>query len=462
VRFEPAHVSRPPRSRKLHRLVTRSILSAAESCAAFVRWPVHSKAWGRRLAVATVAFVGCNKPSGDPREVSEPQREPVAVSVAPVERGAVQRTVVATGSLFGEEQTTIAAKVSGRIDAIFHDVGDALLPGEPLARVEPIDYELALAERRRAFEQALAQLGLEALPEQEFSVDELPTVERARLQAENAAARHERGALLHQRIPPAMSDQDYADLATAWEVAQADHRLAQLNAKAQLAAARTLKAQLDSAAQRLSDTLHVVPRGMVHGAANGGAAGTSVQYVVTARHVSVGDFVPIGAPMFELVDPDPLKLRVRIPEREVARVKVGQVARLKVEAYEEDFPGRVARINPSVDVQTRTFEVEITVPNASGALRSGSFAKAEIETEYEEGVVLVPPTAIRTFAGVHKVFVVEDGKALERIVTLGSTVGERIEIVRGIAGDDVLIPAPPPGLTGGTPVHVEPVQGEAP
>lgn len=399
-------------------------------------------------------LIACSKPVAPSQPASAATREPIEVAVAPIERGSVQRFVRGTGTLFGQDQTTVAAKVAGRVEAVYRDVGDEVKPGDPLVRVESTDYELALAERRRAFEQALAQLGLEALPESDFSVDSLPAVERARLQAENAKARFERGQLLHGRATPAMSDQDFADLETAWQVAQADHRLAQLNARAQLAASRTLKAQVETAEQRLADTLHRVPRSEPPSPLDSETvASPTLNYAVTARLVSVGDYVQVAAPMYELIDPDPLELRVRIPEREIARVHVGQRASLAVEAYAESFDGRVERINPAVDVRTRTFEVEIAVPNVDRRLRAGSFAKVTIEVEREEGVLLVPRGAVTVFAGVPKVFVVENGKAAERIVTLGQAVDERVEVVRGLGDADVIVSAPPAGLTVGTPVR---------
>jgi multidrug efflux pump subunit AcrA (membrane-fusion protein) len=406
----------------------------------------------RAVLLAAGALAACA--DREPPQAPRAERAPLEVALGRLERGALQRSVSANGTLFGEEHATVSAEVDGRVEAVFHDVGDELAPGDPLARVDATDYELALAEKRRAYEEALAELGLEELPGDGFSVDALPAVERARLQRENARARFERGRILHQRTPPAMSDQDFADLETAWEVAQADHRLAQLAAKAQLAQARTLQAQLESAEQRVGDTLHVVPRGERPPAVDGDSASvTSVEYVVRARLVSVGDYVKVGAPMFELLDPDPLELKVRIPEKQIARVRGGQRAELWVEAYPEAFEGRVTRINPAVDVSTRTFEVEITVPNSSRRLRSGSFAKVRIETEREEGVALLPRGAVSTFAGVHKVFAVEDGRAVERVVVLGEPAGERIEIVRGVGDAEVLVLRPPAGLTTGTPVR---------
>jgi multidrug efflux pump subunit AcrA (membrane-fusion protein) len=409
------------------------------------------------LAAFIAAGLGCSRQPASPRSGAAAP-DPVAVTIGAVESGPVQRYVRATGTLFGEEQAIVAAKVAGRIDSVWRDVGDPVAPGDPLARVDPRDYELAAEERRRAFEQALAQIGLstkefEALPEGSAPIDTLPAVEHARLQAENAKARFDRGRILHERTPPAMSDQDYADLRTAFEVAQADHRLARLTASAQLASARALLAQVATAEQRLADTLLRVPTGerpLLAGA--DASAPRSLDYVVTSRSVSVGDFVQIGAPLFELVDPDPLKLRVDVPERQAPRVHVGQRASVRVDTAPRAFEGHVSRVNFAVDTRTRTFEVEILLPNLDRLLRAGSFARAEIEAELQQDVPLVPRSAVTTFAGVNKVFGAKDGKAVERVVVLGQEVGDRVEIVKGVEPGAPIVLDPPRGLTGGTPI----------
>ena len=398
------------------------------------------------LWIAGFALLGACAP--EPRESGAPAtqvaaREPLSLELSSPVRVRVQRTVRATGTLFGEEQATVSAKVPGRVAAFFHDVGDSLAPETPLVQLEKIDYELALNERRRAFEQSLARLGIEALPEGDVDVEKLPAVERARLQAENGFARYERGRLLRERTPPAMSEQDYLDLQTAWSVAKADHRIAQLNARAQLAEARAQKAQLDTAAQRLADTLHGVP----------GAGRVGAQYSVTARRVSVGDYVTVGAPLFELLDTDPLELRVRVPERHVAHVETGRPVWISVESFDERFGGSVVRINPAIDVRTRTFEVEIRVPNPSGRLRAGSFATAEVETSLVDEVLEVERESVAVFAGVHKVFTLKDGKAQERIVELGPVRGGRVELTSGLEADARIVRRPPAGLATGVPIR---------
>src|SRR5207247_2182438 len=134
----------------------------------------------------------------------------------------------------------------------------------------------------------------------------------------------DRAAALHARTPPLMSDQDFSDAQMAYDVAQSARNLAILDARAILATARTRKAELAAAEKRIRDARHVVPSG-------GGAR----VFLVAQRLVAVGDRVAIGDPLYRLVDPDPLRLRVQVPERRMAGVELGRPAKLWTAASTE-------------------------------------------------------------------------------------------------------------------------------
>src|SRR5688572_1772074 len=113
----------------------------------------------------------------------------VPVTLAPVKVLPVQRTVDVVGTLFGEEETVVSAKVPGRIIALYKDVGDVVAPGEPLVQLKQNDYQLAVTRAQLLMEESLSKLGLTELPPKDYDVTKVPTVVRARLQAENAEAR---------------------------------------------------------------------------------------------------------------------------------------------------------------------------------------------------------------------------------------------------------------------------------
>jgi multidrug efflux pump subunit AcrA (membrane-fusion protein) len=392
-----------------------------------------------------LAVAACGRDASTSVEVP---RE-AAVTVVSPRFHEVARFIRTTGTLHGDEEATIAAKVPGRIIEVLRDLGDVVRPGDPLLRVDPTDYELEKLERERAFMESLARLGLTALPPEGFDVRRLPAVERARLQAENAKARRERAKVLADRKPPLISEQDFADLETTYEVALSNLEVERLTAEATLAEARRLEAQMKIAEQRVRDTVHRAPTYV--SSQDPAAAGAHREYEVAARLVTAGDLVQVGTPLFHLVDADPLKLRVPVTERRLGTVRVGQRAAVTVEAFAQGFTGEVVRVSPAVDTTTRTFTVEILVDNTNRALKPGSFASAAIETGRER-VLVVPASAITTFAGLNKVTLVRDGKILEQPVALGDRVEAAVEVRSGLGVDDLVVVEPSAALTTGVPV----------
>jgi multidrug efflux pump subunit AcrA (membrane-fusion protein) len=421
---------------------------------------------------------GCSKPEEGGAAAggaNAPARDPVPVTVRPVTVRTAQRSVEVTGTLFGEEEVTISNKVPGKIIAVYKDVGDRMAPGEELAQLLRNDYELALNQRKSALQEVLARLGTPGVPPQDFDPSTLPAVSRARSQSENARARFERGRQLFERTPPLLAEQDFADLKTAYDVARQGYEAELLTANALVGEARTRQAELAIAEQALRDTTIRAPRPFT---SNGGPAGggdgddtaaapataptpapgsgdaAKKSFAVAARYVSVGELLSPISRMFRLVDDDPLKLRAPVREQFVGEMRVGQRALVRVDAYDREFAGEVSRISPQIDPGSRTFQIEVVIPNGEGLLRPGGFARARVETRVQNDVVFVSRDAVVTFAGVNKVFTVKDGKAQEVVVETGSPEGQDVEVVRGLKGNESVIVTGANRLATGVPVAV--------
>ena len=365
------------------------------------------------------------------------------VGVAPVVVRPVERTITVTGTLYGEEETAISTKLSGRVERIMADVGDRLMPAAPLAQLERRDYELALTERRAAVQAALARIGLTELPSEAFDPSQVPTVIRARAEAANAEAKYNRARQLFEQSPPLISEQDFSDIRTSQEVASSSADVELLTAGAVLAEARTREAEAAAAAQRLADTTIRVP---------GMEGEESPVYEVAERLVSEGEYLPEGRMVYRLVASGVIKFRADVPERFVGQVQTGQEAAVWVEAYAEPVTGTVARVSPRIDPQNRMFRVEIHIPNSDGRLKPGGFAQGQIVTRIEDGVTFVPEAAVVTFAGVQKVYSISDGKAVEHRVQTGVREDGMVEIVGGLAAEEVVVRGAA-GLSGGVPVR---------
>jgi RND family efflux transporter MFP subunit len=180
---------------------------------------------------------------------------------------------------------------------------------------------------------------------------------------------------------------------------------------------------------------------------------------IAKRHVSAGEYVKENTPLFTIVVANPLKYVGTVPERQTPELKIGQTLRLSVEAFAERvFTGTITRVAPAVDVTTRTLTVEARVPNDDGALRPGFFAKGAVLVREDRAAVFVPSEAVTSIAGITKVFVVADGKAVEKLVKPGARQGTWVEIPDGLkAGDSVAI-TNLAALFNGAPVDLAPVR----
>ena len=405
--------------------------------------------------VATACLLGCHgkkseSAAGDSvAEKSAPA--PVPVTVASVQVRAVQRRVSVVGTLHGFERITITPKVEGRIQVMHFDVGDRIRPGETLADLDPTDYQLAVDEAQQALNHELSRLDLKQSPPADFDVEQLPAVESAKLLLTNAQQKFERQkTLLSQN---ASSGQAYEQAETDMKVADAVLRLARVNARTTLAAIKHRESLLTLARQKLSETKVKAPT-LVSPTTRSVVPG---EFVVAKRMASVGEMVRAfpSTPIFELVMDDVLKLHVMIPERYMSQVKMGLDVEVSVDAYpNEVFPGKVMRMNPTVDPQSRSFDVEAHVLNPDHRLRHGGFAKAEVVVGTADEALTVPLEAVTRFAGVSKVFKVRDDAAQEVEITIGTQGPGWVESLGGLQAGDLVVTSGQSRLANGTRVTV--------
>ena len=152
------------------------------------------------------------------------------------------------------------------------------------------------------------------------------------------------------------------------------------------------------------------------------------------RNADLGEYVSPTSKVATIVRINPLRIRIDIPEQAIPEVKVGQSVSVTTSAWpDKNFSGRIARISPNVTPSSRTLSVEAEIDNSSGALKPGQFASVRILQSRSQPAVLVPARAVQTDAGVSRVFVIKDGRAEQRLVQLGQTESDLMEIKSGVA-----------------------------
>jgi len=361
---------------------------------------------------------------------------PRQVRVVPAAEGRLPRTVAVTGTLAADEEVVAGFKVAGRLSELGVDLGSPVRKGQVIARLDPTDFRIRVDQAEAALRQVRAGLGLPPDGSDErLDPENTALVREARAVLDEARLNRDRMAQLWEKRLIARSEYD-ASLSRLL-VAEGRYQAAveEIRNRQELLAERRSGVML--ARQQFADTELPAP----------------IDGAVRERRASVGEYLAAGAPVVGLVRLHPLRLRVAVPERDAPAVRVGQTVRVRLEGDAAEHPGRVARVSPAIQEQSRTLAVEAEVANRDGRLRPGSFARAEIVVEAGRTSVLVPVSAVATFAGLEKVFVVQDDRAVEKRVRTGRRAGDRVEILEGIApGEPVVVD--PGNLVAGTPVRV--------
>ncbi len=339
------------------------------------------------------------------------------VTASLVEHRSIQRFVEAVGTLHGFEEVTISSKQEGRVVRIYHDLSSVVQPGERLLELDPTDAKLACDSADRNVQAELAKGGFLVVPDVSEDLSRLPIVVSARLRFELAQSRLKR--LVPLKATNSISAEDFEQAKSEALVLESDWQNQLLLAKSAVAMARLRNAELAIANQRLRDVVICAPT------PTNTADST---YSVTERLVSEGTLVRPGTEVFRLVLGRTLKLRLAVPESYSGDVVVGQAVEVVTGSRATPTIGSVARISPSVDRTTRTFMVEVDVPNETAILKPGGFAKAKVLIDQKPSATTIPMAGLYSFAGIHKIFLVQNGTASEVRVTLGQQTNEWMEI----------------------------------
>lgn len=157
--------------------------------------------------------------------------------------------------------------------------------------------------------------------------------------------------------------------------------------------------------------------------------------------VEEGEYVQVGTPVAEVVETDPVKVIVQVPERDVPYFAVGQKADIvcDLKGREQCAAGVITFISELADAQTRSTRLEITVANNDGHLRSGQIVRARLTRRILENVVMIPLLAVIPMESGKAAYIVESGVAQRRDVKLGVIKGDRVQVMEGLRPGDQLI-----------------------
>ena len=390
------------------------------------------------MLVAAAAFVAsCRGSKANVRkEETNTNSQPAAVegvTTAAAIKRELPRFFEATGSLAGDQQTDVAPQTSGKVVALGVDIGTYVKRGQMLVRLDESELKLRvdqaaaqLEQTKAAVRQAEAKIGLR--PGQAFDPNRVAEVAAAKVALDLAEKNLQRAEKLIESgdVSRSFYDDQRArrdQLKEQYEVQVAQARQNYASVDVSRTTVANAQAALALARKSLSYAVIQAP----------------IDGFVSERTADLGEYVSPQQKVVTIVRTNPLRIRIDIPEQAISEVKVGQSVSITTSAWpDKNFAGRVARIAPNVTAQSRTLTVEAEIENSSNVLKPGQFATVRLLQDRAEPAVLVPARSVINEAGVSRVYVIKNGHAEQRLVQIGQTDGDLIEIKSGVAADELV------------------------
>src|SRR5271165_6635927 len=375
------------------------------------------------------------------REVHAASQDAVPVSVQIRTPAVVERaeSVTASGSVEGSDTADVAFLVGGRVARVLVEEGQHVSKGQLLAEIEPTDY-------RNAFNAAAAQKEAAlAVAEKADAGLRKQELEQARIDFERWADEYKRMKFLVERksLPP----NDFQKVEAAYNASRERYEMAQEGTRKEdrataVAQAHAADAQASEEGKRLDDTRLLAP----------------ISGNISMRKVDPGQTVAAGTAVFSIVDLNPAKVRVGVPEAEIAKVHQGAAAEISVPSLEgRRFEGKVGIIGVAAEPASRTFTVKIIVPNPGPVLLAGMVAEARIFGSATAHVLTLPAEAIiNDPQGAPNVYVYNSDRkrVYARKVDVGPPIGAEVEIHSGLQGNEQIVVAGQQKLREGSLVEV--------
>ena len=335
-------------------------------------------------------------------------------------------SVSASGSVEGSETADVAFEVDGRVTTVLVEEGQHVSKGQLLAEIEPTDYRNAsnAATAQKEAAKSVSQKADAGLRKQEL--------EQARIDLARWEDEYKRMRVLVERqsLPP----NDFQKIEAAYNASRERYEMALEGTRTEdrdtaAAQARAAEAQASEESKRLSDTRLVAP----------------ISGNISMRKVDPGQRVTSGTVVFSIVDLNPVKVRVGVPEAEIGKVRQGAAAETSIPSLGgRRFSGKVAIIGVAGETTSRTFTVKILVPNPGPVLLAGMVAEARIFGPAKIQSLTIPGEAVvPDVQGAPNVYVYfpDRKRVYARRVEIGPPIGSEVEIRSGLRGDEPVVVA---------------------
>lgn len=370
------------------------------------------------IGAAVSLLAGCVR---NPKVAAD---QPVPVELRAPHRLNEPSSVSASGSVEANVTAQTAFQVGGRVARVSAEEGQFVRQGQVLAELDCSDY-------RNGYEAAAGEASAaEATALQAKNGVRAQELEQARVDFERAKDQYDRNKYLfdHQSLPAI----DFHQIEAAYLVSQQRYEMAREGARVE--EKQATQAQVHAANGQLSEAKKHIADCQLRAPITG---------FVGMRHVNVGDTVSAGYAVFSVLDLDPVKVRVGIPEAEIGKVHDGKRAVVTIPSLDNrQFEGKVEAVGYFADSVSRTFTTKIAIPNPSHVLRAGMISEARVyDTKMVDALTVPAITVVRDLRGLPFVYVYDATRerVFARHVEVGQLIGNEVEINSGLRPEEQIV-----------------------
>jgi len=392
-------------------------------------------------AVRVAQVISAKKINEDPQR--QAGRQVPLVEVAPVTQGLIEEQILRTGDIAPETQVTIYSKVQGWVEKINVREGDRVKAGQVLVTLDAREAQAAVEQAQASLEAAIARLKLVKATSEETVQSQIQhtkaNLELAEADLNRARELHEKNFVARQQLDEAWTKYNVAKAAYDLALNSIRQKIWENDIALAEAQVRQAKATLDLSKAQLANLIIIAPM-------NGG---------VTKRFVDPGTMLKDTTPILTLMDLSEVKMVVNVIEKELIYLRKGQSVKITVTAFPNRvFQGRIFIITPALDLQSRTAEIQISIPNPGYILNPGMFGRVEALLRSNPQATLVPIQALVTDEDKIFAYVLKDGKVYRRPVQKGISKDTVVEITRGLTPGEQVVTAGQEFLRDGIPVRL--------
>ena len=365
----------------------------------------------QKLGVAESAGPGARSGPGGPGMMA--MRASMLVETAPAQPRLFDSKLEAVGELQPQAAVDVMSRISGRLKDVMVQRGDPVTKGQLLAVVDDEDLQQQISRAEASI--AVARAG----------------VSREQATYDNLVLQVERYQALHSE--ELISNQDLQNIESQLRAERAQLELVKAQVQQAEASLRELKIQQDQTRVYAPLT---------------GFVGT--------RYVDPGALVSASVPIVRVLDVSRLKTVVPVTERMIGQVRVGLPAEMSIDGVPgQEYDGKVTRISPFLDPETRSADVEIELANRKGDLKPGMFARVMIAAGAPAEVLAIPRDALLTRGDEKGVFLLTSEQTTEyRRIEIGRIQGDYVEVLEGIGEGTQVVTAGAQKLNEGDKVRI--------